>query len=124
MGDGMKCLVFLASFAPMISLADCLPDDVPKSWLKSEVTIEDIHIYYYEFCQSLASRMHYKGEEHPINEKCELGKGSVFKHDLEPGYKIYEFESPKECWEGLAGRRGYALEIKGEIVETLVTTLN
>jgi hypothetical protein len=68
--------------------------------------------------------VYYEGGEHPINKKCELGKGNVFKHDLEPGYKIYEFESPKECWESLAGSRGYALEIKGEIVEILVTALN
>ena len=99
--------------------------DIPMSWLEEEVVIEDIHQHYYDFCIAISKLSVYiDGEKHPIKRDCKLGSGNAFKHELKPGYKVFSFNSPKETWEGLAGRRGYALVINGVIVEVIVTTLS
>lgn len=105
--------------------SECLPKDIPRSWLIREISLGEIHQANFSFCEAMEKRgVYLEGEQRPLKLECELESGNVFEHELKPGYKIYEFRSPKSCWEDLAGRAGYVLEIDGSLVESKTTSLN
>jgi hypothetical protein len=111
----------------LVSGCDAFGDkaDIPRSWIEEEASINDIHEHDYSLCINLNQRLVLiEGEHHPINLNCKKGTGNPFKHALKPGYKVYRYNSPKEYWEGLSGSKGFVLEIDGEIVETITTTVN
>jgi len=43
---------------------------------------------------------------------------------MEEGDELWEFRSPVESWEHLAGRAGIALVRQGEIINFIVTMMN
>ena len=119
----MKSLCFLLA----IILVGCVNtgEKIPLSWITGEATIEDIHDHYHSLCLSLQKRkVLIDGEYHPINIECERGTGNPFKRKLKPEFRVYRYNSPKEYWEGLSGSKGFLLEVNGEIVDYISTTVN
>lgn len=43
---------------------------------------------------------------------------------MAPGDEIWEFSSSSESWANMAGRAGIALVREGEILDSIITTLN
>lgn len=44
--------------------------------------------------------------------------------DMIPGDELWEFSSPPESWDNLAGRAGIALVREGKVVATILTLLS
>ncbi len=51
-------------------------------------------------------------------------KWERLKQDMQPGDELWEFCSPEDTWVHLKGRQGYAVVRNGEIVTTLITSMN
>ena len=47
-----------------------------------------------------------------------------FKSQMKEGDEIRAFSSPRDFWENLAGRAGYALVRKGKAISGIVTMMN
>lgn len=110
---------------PFISCCTFTKVDIPRSWITEEVNIEVIHQQSFSFCQSLSKKqVAIEDKLYSIKINCKKGEGNPFKHSLKPGYRVFRFDSPKEYWEGLSGRRGFVLEIDGKLVETIMTSIN
>ena len=64
----------------------------------------------------------------PLQEMCDNYKKDVSWQRLKPllfeGDEIWYFDSPREYWNKLAGRRGYAIIRDGKIVGGFFTALN
>ena len=111
----------------LIFLISCAANkiDIPRQWIIEEITIEDIHEHFYSMCLKLNERSIYvEGKVVPINRNCEKQVGNPFKHVLSAGYKVYLYDSPREYWRSLAGRRGFVLEVDGKLIETIETAVN
>ncbi len=87
-----------------------------REWLESRITVEE-------------------AEATHLVEHERLGPAPVpfgFQNDcwremvsmMTEGDELWEFCSPPESWEHLAGRAGIALVRDGEIVESIVTMMN
>lgn len=44
--------------------------------------------------------------------------------EMQPDDELWEFRSPPETWQHLAGRAGFAVIRKGEVVAVLTTMMN
>jgi len=91
-------------------------DDLIISWLQEQTTVE----------QAKADNM--------VTDK-QLGEKPVpfgFINDewqellarMQDGDELWEFESPPETWENLAGRKGIALIRECQVVASIVTLMN
>jgi hypothetical protein len=114
----MKYLcVLILFFSSYLGAADCVQDEVDRSWLKQELTLAQLNEILYKQCLKIQ-------EKSMRDQKCHLSTQSIFKYKLEGSYKIYSFENEEKCWAGLSGVRGYVLEVNGEFVEKVVTSVN
>ena len=43
---------------------------------------------------------------------------------MEPGDELWAYNTPKELWQMLGGRAGYAVKRSGEIIDDLVVIMN
>jgi hypothetical protein len=43
---------------------------------------------------------------------------------MQPGDELWQFNSPKENWQGLAGRAGISLVRDGKVIDSLVTCMS
>lgn len=60
---------------------------VPSSWLGEKITIDDVHEYYYSFCENLSKEsIELDGASVPITKNCTRGAGNPFKHELVAEY--------------------------------------
>jgi hypothetical protein len=119
----MKTLCSILTVLIVTGCAVAHDAGVPRSWLTTQASIEDIHEYYYSLCTNLSKeQVLFDGRSHAINLHCKKGEGNPFKHKLEPGSKIYRYRSPEESWAQLAGSAGFALVENGKIVDVIETT--
>ena len=110
----MKYLILLSLF--LVSFSARAEANIPRGWIVEEVSINDIHEHFYSFCLTL--------KERGIGDNCVKDTENPFQNELVNGYKVYSFNSPEEYWQGLAGRRGFVLEINNQLIESIVTGEN
>ena len=48
----------------------------------------------------------------------------TLKATMRPGDELWEFESPGESWEKLAGRAGLCIMREGQIIDAVITRMN
>lgn len=73
---------------------------VTKDWLQRMITIVDAETNF------------------PGKEWQELVSG------MRPGDELWEYRSPPDSWDALAGCAGYALVRDGEVIDDIVTVMN
>jgi hypothetical protein len=44
--------------------------------------------------------------------------------EMQPGDELWQFSSPKESWQGLAGRAGISLVRDGEVIDSIVMCMS
>jgi hypothetical protein len=108
----------LLSTVIVLILTSCATADngsMPSSWITTESSIEGIHEYNYEFCLNIKAKQK--------NQDCEKGAGNPFKHELEPGYKVYRYKTSPESWKEFSGSAGFVLVIKSKVVDEITTAI-
>lgn len=102
-----------------------------KGWLKERVNREEIEEADVKRFRETNER--WRTAIPPMRRLQEIPeKPGGFKHDewvsfveqILPGDELWSFCSPKDTWDTLCGRAGYAIVRKGEPVVVYVTVLN
>jgi|APLak6261691555_1056199.scaffolds.fasta_scaffold12337_1 hypothetical protein len=87
-----------------------------KEWLLERVTVDAAEKLHAVQVDELGPN--------PVPFGFQNGAWRSFIANMRPGDEIWEFSSPAEDWENLAGRGGYAMVRGGEIVQHIVTIMN
>jgi hypothetical protein len=82
---------------------------IPPEWLSEKVSVE-------------------KAEADNLSDGRPFGyqhrKWEHLKARMIPGDELWEFCSPEDTWAHLIGRQGYAVVRRGQVVDSLVTTMS
>ena len=87
--------------------------EVPRNWLLSIVSVEDIDAWQ-------AAR----AKSGPRPRDLLQTEWQMLKAKMLPGDEIWYFSSDPESWRHLAGREGYALVRDGDVIGAIVTGMN
>lgn len=79
-----------------------------KEWLQRKTTVADVEAGF--------------AQEPPVGRWLEDWKALVSGMHL--GDELWEYCSPLESWQHLAGRAGYAVVRKCEVVDEIITMMN
>lgn len=93
-----------------------LKDVIPKGWLKKKTTIEKAEQDHLVTDKRLGPKPVPFGF---INDRWEK-----FKAGIRIGDELWEFVSPAESWDKLAGRAGFCIVRQGRIIDAIITRLN
>jgi hypothetical protein len=91
-------------------------DVIPKAWLKKKTTVEQAER------KNLVSDKRLGPKPVPfgfINDKWQK-----FTSGIREGDELWEFESSAESWGALAGRAGFCIVRRGNIVDAIITKMN
>jgi len=103
--------------SPLTATTTQVPKDViPKKWLKKKTTVEKAEQAHLVTDGRLGPKPVPFGF---INDRWEKLKAT-----MRPGDELWEFESPRESWEDLAGRAGLCLMREGRIIDAITTRMN
>jgi hypothetical protein len=87
-----------------------------KDWLQKRLTVAEAEAAY-------AVRDSRLGPD-PVPFGFQNNEWRALVAAMQDGDELWEFTSPPESWQGLHGRAGVALVRRGEVVRTIVTTMN
>jgi hypothetical protein len=87
-----------------------------KDWLQKRLTVAEAEAAYMVRDARLGPD--------PVPFGFQNDKWRALLADMQGGDEIWEFTSPPESWRNLAGRAGIALVRHGEVVRSIVTTMN
>jgi len=89
---------------------------VRKEWLQKMVTAAEVEAAHMVHDERLGP------DPVPFGFKNERWRALLAQ--MEVGDELWEFRSPVESWEHLAGRAGIAVVRQGEIINFIVTMMN
>jgi len=78
---------------------------VPKEWLRRRISVASV-VASFE-------------RERPVARW--LGEWQRLVGDMQPTDELWEFSSPQDSWDALAGRAGYVVVRDGGVVNSIVT---
>jgi hypothetical protein len=84
---------------------------IPKDWLQERATAAE-------------AEAHHTSPEWPVPFGALNAEWEQMLTQMQPGDELWSFASPRESWEQLAGRAGYALVRDGVAIAVLVTMMN
>jgi len=87
-----------------------------KDWLQKRLTVAEAEAAYMVKDDRLGPA--------PIPFGFQNDKWRALLAEMREGDELWEFTSSPESWRNLAGRAGIALVRRGEVVRTIVTTMN
>jgi hypothetical protein len=87
-----------------------------KDWLQNRLTIAEAEAVYGVKDDRLGPN--------PVPFGFQNDKWRALVAEMQDGDELWEFSSPPESWQNLAGRAGVALIRRGEVVRSIVTTMN
>jgi len=93
-----------------------LKDVIPRGWLKKKTTIEKAEQGHLVTDRRLGPK--------PVPFGFINARWEKFKAVIRIGDELWEFESPAESWEKLAGRAGFCIVREGRIIDAIITRMN
>lgn len=103
--------------SPPTTTTTQVPKDViPKEWLKKKTTLAKAEQAHLVTDRRLGPK--------PVPFGFINASWEKFKAGIRIGDELWEFESPGESWEKLAGRSGLCIVREGRIIDAIITRMN
>ena len=101
---------------PTATTTQVSKDVIPKKWLKKKTTVEKAEQAHLVTDKRLGPK--------PVPFGFINARWEQLKATMRPGDELWEFESPSESWEDLAGRAGLRIMRGGQIIDAIITRMN